>query len=135
MERTARSLAVSQAVAAAEAMVLGAKSGADPKMVFEVVNSGWGQSFMLARNAPVILDRDFEGGRTQIKVFLKDLGLVQELTRELGVPAPAADLAFRQVKEAAEGGLGDLDSAAIVLPLEEQAGCQVRRISREAGRP
>ncbi|MEK7806728.1 MAG: NAD(P)-dependent oxidoreductase, partial [Chloroflexota bacterium] len=46
-------------VAAAEAMLLGAKSGADPVLVFEVVNSGWGQSFMLGRNAPVMLDRNF----------------------------------------------------------------------------
>ncbi|GIT14122.1 MAG: hypothetical protein CM1200mP35_09420 [Chloroflexota bacterium] len=34
---------------------------------------------MLDRNAPVMLDRDFEGIRTQISVFLKDLGLVEEL--------------------------------------------------------
>ena len=39
-------------VAAAEAMLLGAKSGADPALVFELVSSGWGQSFILDRNAP-----------------------------------------------------------------------------------
>ena len=65
-------------VAAAEAMVVGAKAGADPALVFEVVNSGWGHSFMLDRNAPVMLDRDFDGVRTQIKVFLKDMGRSEE---------------------------------------------------------
>ncbi len=114
-------------VAAAEAMVLGAKSGADPAMIFEVVNSGWGQSFMLGRNAPVMLDRDFDGVRTQIKVFLKDMGLIQELVRDLGVPAPAADLAYQNVAQAVEQGLGDLDIGAIVLPLEEQTGQEIRR--------
>ena len=72
-------------VAAAEAMLLGAKSGADPALVFEMVSSGWGQSFMLNRNAPVMLDRDFEGVRTQISVFLKDLGLVEELAHTLNL--------------------------------------------------
>lgn len=117
-------------VAAAEAMLLGAKSGADPELVFEVVNSGWGQSFMLGRNAPVMLNRDFDGIRTQIRVFLKDLGLIQELARELDTPIPAGNLAFQLLTTAVEQGLGDLDSAAIVLPLEAQAGCQIRRVSK-----
>jgi 3-hydroxyisobutyrate dehydrogenase/2-hydroxy-3-oxopropionate reductase len=117
-------------VAAAEAMVLGAKSGADPALVFEVVNSGWGHSFMLDRNAPVMLDRDFEGVRTQIKVFLKDLGLIQDLTRELGVETPGADLAYRFLKKAVDKGLGDMDSAASVMLLEEQAGCVVERMKK-----
>ncbi len=114
-------------VAAAEAMLLGAKSGADPAMIFEVVNSGWGQSFMLGRNAPVMLDRDFDGVRTQIKVFLKDMGLIQELVRDLDMPAPGADLAYQIVNQAVEQGLGELDVGAIVLPLEEQARHKIER--------
>ena len=114
-------------LAAAEAMLLGAKSGADPEQVFEVVNSGWGQSFMLNRNAPVMIDRDFEGIRTQIRVFLKDLGLVHELAQELGVPTPGADLARQLLTKSVDQGLGDLDGAAIVLPLEVEAGFQIKR--------
>jgi 3-hydroxyisobutyrate dehydrogenase/2-hydroxy-3-oxopropionate reductase len=116
-------------LAAAEAMLLGARSGADPALVFEVVNSGWGQSFMLNRNAPVMLDRDFDGVRTQIRVFLKDLGLVHELAQELGVPTPGADLVRQLLTRADDQGLGDLDGAAIVLPLEDDAGFQIKRKS------
>ena len=117
-------------LAAAEAMLLGAKSGADPELVFEVVNSGWGQSFMLGRNAPVMLDRDFEGLRTQMQVFLKDLGLIQELSKELDSPIPAGDLVYKLFQQAVSDGLGDKDGAAIVLPLEEQAGFQIRRLAK-----
>ncbi len=113
-------------VAAAEAMV-GAKAGADPALVFEVVNSGWGHSFMLDRNAPVMLDRDFDGVRTQIKVFLKDMGLIQDLTKELGVEMPGANLAYSFVKQAVDKGFGDMDAAAAVMLLEEQTGCVVER--------
>ena len=116
-------------VAAAEAMLLGAKSGADPALVFELVNSGWGQSFLLGRNAPAMMDRDFDGVRTQLRVFLKDLGLIQEMARELETPIAAGDLAYRLLGEAVEQGLGDLDSAAIVLPMEQQAGFEVRRVA------
>ncbi len=120
-------LCVVHSLAAAEAMLLGAKSGADPALVFEVVNSGWGQSFMLGRNAPVMLDRTFDDARAPIRTYLKDLGLVQELARGLGVPTPACDLGMRQFQAAAEAGLRDLDVAGIVLPLEQQAGVEIRR--------
>jgi len=116
-------------LAAAEGMLLGAKAGADAKLLFEVVNSGWGQSFMLARNAPVMLDRDFAGGRAQLKVILKDLGLIQDLARELDSPTPGGELAYRMFREAAQGGLDDLDPAAIVLPLEEKAKYTISRSS------
>lgn len=114
-------------VAAAEAMLLGAKSGADPALVFELVNSGWGQSFVLGRNAPAMLDRDFEGIRTQLRVFLKDLGLIKDMARDLDTPIPGGELAYRLLGEAVEQGLGDLDSAAIVLPMEDQASFKIQR--------
>jgi len=118
------------AIAAAEGMLLGAKSGADPALVFEVVNSGWGQSFMLGRDAPVMLDRNFEGVRGQLKLFLKDLGLIRELAQELDSPIPGGDLAYQRITEAVEQGFGDMDPAAIVLPLEKEARFQIRRRHR-----
>lgn len=114
-------------VAAAEAMLLGAKAGADPALVYEVVSSGWGQSFMLDRNAPVMLDRNFAGDRAQMTVILKDLGLIQDLAQSLDSPIPAGDLAYQKFREAVASGLADLDPAAIVLPLEERAGSQIQR--------
>ncbi len=114
-------------VAAAEAMIVGAKAGANPALVFEVVNSGWGHSFMLDRNAPVMLDRDFDGVRTQIKVFLKDMGLIQDLTKELGIDLPGANLAYNFLTQAVDKGLGDMDAGASVKLLEEQTGCVVER--------
>ena len=116
-------------LAAAEAMLMGSKAGADPKLVYEVVNSGWGQSFMLSRNAPVMIDRDFIGERTQIRVFLKDLVLVNELAEELGLSSPGAKLAHDMLHRANEEGYGDLDGAAIVLPLESDGDFKSRHCS------
>ena len=55
------------------------------------------------------------------------MGLIQDMTRELGIDTPAADLARRSIGRAVELGMGDLDSAAVVLPMEQDAGCEVRR--------
>ncbi len=112
-------------IAAAEAMLLGAKAGADPALVYEMVSSGWGQSFMLDRNAPAMLERNFTGDRAQMTVILKDLGLIQDLAQALDSPIPAGDLAYQQFRDAVANGLADLDPAAILLPLEKQAGWEV----------
>ena len=113
------------ALAAAEAMLLGAKAGADPALVYEVVSSGWGQSFMLDRNAPAMLERNFAGDRAQMTVILKDLGLIQDLAQSLNSPIPAGDLAYQKFQEAVANGLADLDPAAIVRPLEQQASWEI----------
>ena len=68
-------------LAAAEAMLMGTKSGADPALVYELVSSGWGQSFMLDRNAPAMLDQTYDDVRAPLRTILKDLGLIQELAR------------------------------------------------------
>lgn len=114
-------------MAAAEALLLGAKAGADPALVYEVVSSGWGQSFMLDRNAPAMLERNFAGDRAQMRVILKDLGLIQDLAQSLQSPIPAGDLAYRKFQEAVAKGLADFDPAAVVLPLEEEAGWEIGR--------
>lgn len=116
-------------LAAAEAMLMGTKSGADPALVYELVSSGWGQSFMLDRNAPVMLDQTYDDARAPLKTILKDLGLIQELARSIDTPTPAGDLAYKVFSEAAEAGLGDLDTPIIVRLLEKEAGVTVQRKS------
>ena len=114
-------------LAAAEAMLMGTKSGADPALVYELVSSGWGQSFMLDRNAPAMLDQTYDDARAPLKTILKDLGLIQELARSIDTPTPAGDLAYKIFAQAAEAGLGDLDASALVKLLEQEAGVQVQR--------
>ena len=108
-------------LAAAEALLLGAKAGADPQQIFDLVNTGWGQSFMLARNSEVMISRQFEGDRAQLRVILKDLGLIKELADTVGSPTPLGNLTLQRFIEAAESGLDELDPSAILLPLEDES--------------
>ena len=108
-------------LAAAEALLLGAKAGADPQQIFDLVNTGWGQSFMLARNSEVMISRQFEGDRAQLRVILKDLGLIKELADTVESPTPLGNLTLQRFIEAAESGLDELDPSAILLPLEDES--------------
>ena len=108
-------------LAAAEALLLGAKAGADPQQIFDLVNTGWGQSFMLARNSEVMISRQFEGDRAQLRVILKDLGLIKELADTVESPNHLGNLTLQRFIEAAESGLDELDPSAILLPLEDES--------------
>ena len=112
---------------AAEAMLMGTKSGADPALVYELVSSGWGQSFMLDRNSSVMLDQTYEDARAPVRTILKDLGLIQELARSIDTPTPAGDVAYKLFAQAAEAGLGDLDMPGVARLLEKEAGVEIRR--------
>ena len=116
-------------LAAAEALVLGAKGGADPEMLVEIIQTSWGQSFMMERNGPTIIHRNFSGERAQVRTILKDLNLIQDFARQVDAPIPAGDQATQVFQEANDNGLGGHDLAAIVLLLEEAAACIVQRKS------
>ncbi len=116
-------------LAAAEAMLMGAKSGADPALVYELVSSGWGQSFMLDRNSSVMLDQTYEDSRAPVRTILKDLGLIQELARSIDTPTPAGDVAYKLFTQAEEAGFGDLDMPGVLRLLEKEAGVEVKRKS------
>ena len=112
-------------LAAAEAMVLGVKGGADPRQTLEILLASWGQSFILSRNGPAMIDRDFSGHRAQVATILKDLRLIREFAQDVGSPTPAGDLATRFFEDATNQGLAEDDPASIVRLLEELAGIQV----------
>ena len=114
-------------LAAAEALVLGVKGGADPEALADILLTSWGQSFMLARNAPTIIDRNFSGERAQVRTILKDLELIREFARGVDAPIIAGDLAAQVFQEAHDKGLAGNDLASIVMLLEEEAKCRVER--------
>ncbi len=118
-------------LAAAEALVLGAKGGADPEMLVEIIQTSWGQSFMMERNGPTIIHRNFSGERAQVRTILKDLELIQDFAHTVSAPLPAGDRATQVFRDATDKGLAGHDLAAIVMLLEEAAGCTVHCAEQE----
>ena len=108
-----------------EGLVLGAKAGIDPAVLFEVVTNSSGGSKALGGSAPNILARNFEPGFT-IDLMHKDVSLAVEMAGQQGVRALAGALAEQVIQEARGLGLGSRATYALVQPLERAAGVEVR---------
>ncbi|HYI16790.1 MAG TPA: NAD(P)-dependent oxidoreductase, partial [Thermomicrobiales bacterium] len=73
------------AVAAAEALALATKAGADPNLTFEVVRNAWGSSRVFERSFPLMLAGNDDGG-ANISIVLKDITVILDLAHEIGLP-------------------------------------------------
>jgi len=109
-------------LAAAEALLLGTRGGADPRTLLEILGSSWGASFMLSRNGPIMVERDFSNARSPLRSFVKDLNLVKELAQEMGVSSPIGELTCDFLQRAFDQGMGEFDIASLIMPLEDNSG-------------
>lgn len=111
--------------ATAEALVLCAKAGVNPKTALDVLGTSYGASAMLNRHGPMILERRFDPG-TPVDLILKDLRLILELGDAASVRLLMGSLAQQVFAEASALGLGPRDMAALVHPLERLANTEVQ---------
>lgn len=110
----------------AEALVMGVKAGADPERMLEVLATSFGSSRMLERGVPLIVERNFGGG-TPVDLIRKDLGLISNLAKALGVPLEVGNVARNSFDQAHDTEHGSEDMVAVILPMEESAGVKVER--------
>jgi 3-hydroxyisobutyrate dehydrogenase len=111
-------------VTAAEGMAFGAALGADPKVLYEVIRNAAGGSWMFDNRVPHMLDDDFTP-RSACDIWVKDLGMVLGIGRDLRMPLPMAAAAFQVVMMAAAQGLGPIDDAGFVKVYEGFTGKRV----------
>jgi 3-hydroxyisobutyrate dehydrogenase-like beta-hydroxyacid dehydrogenase len=112
------------AVAVAEALVLGVKAGLDPKTIYEVVRVSTGTSNAFERGVPKILSRDFSATGT-IDISFKDQELETAFAKQLGAPLFLANVSQQVYQMARAAGLGKQDGTAIIQVLEKLAGVRV----------
>lgn len=118
-------LGASNAIAMAEGLVLGVKAGLDPALLLEVIGNSTGASRQLAVGGPNILKRNFEPG-FMVDLMRKDLGLAVDLGKSLGVRLLMGSLASQVYQEAQSAGHGRKSHLAVIIPLENNAGVEVR---------
>lgn len=118
-------IGVTQA-AISEGFVLGTKMGVDPQALYEVISTSTGDSAQLHRTVPNhILKGDFAPKFT-IDLLHKDLSLASEMGRREQMRLLAGTLAEQLFQEARVAGHGEKDISALILPLEEMNGIEVR---------
>jgi 3-hydroxyisobutyrate dehydrogenase-like beta-hydroxyacid dehydrogenase len=113
-------------VASAEAMVLAVKSGLDPKDVVDVIAPGAGGSRIFELRAPMMARDDYEPATMRVSTWDKDMHVIDDFARSLGVQTPCFDASKPVYDEALRMGLGDLDTAAVCRVIAAQSGL-VRR--------
>jgi putative dehydrogenase len=116
-------------VAAAEAITLAVKAGADPKQVYEVITHGGGNSVSFKTRVPFILEEDYSP-RGAVEIFTKDLGIVADAANALGVEIPLTQAALAQYDAAVAAGHARLDDAAVVKVYESRSGVNIAAAAR-----
>jgi L-threonate 2-dehydrogenase len=115
---------------AAEAMAFGARAGVDPEVLYDVISHSAGSSWMFNNRVPHMLAGDFSP-RSAVNIFVKDLGIVLDLGRELKFPLPMGALAHQLFVAAAGAGLGTQDDSSVVKLFQNLGGTSVARKSQE----
>jgi 3-hydroxyisobutyrate dehydrogenase-like beta-hydroxyacid dehydrogenase len=122
MKYVANLLVAIHNVASAEAMVLGIKSGLDPKQIFELVKAGAGNSRVFELRAPMMVADRYDDASMKIKVWQKDLAVIGEHAAQLGCPTPLMSATLPIYAAAMSMGHAAHDTAAVCAVLEEMAG-------------
>ena len=110
--------------AAAEVFHLGAKVGADARLMLDIWAKSSGQSFALSYMAPGMLSRDFSEGALPFRLLAKDLGLAHDLARQAQVPLPAGSESAKLFRDASDKGMAEHDVSSMLSLLEQLADNQ-----------
>jgi L-threonate 2-dehydrogenase len=135
MKYVANLLVAINNVASAEAMVLGLKAGLDPQVIFEMVTAGAGNSRVFELRAPMMVKDRYDDASMKISVWQKDMDVIGQFARQIGVRTPMFDAAAPVYTKAMRSGHAEHDTAAVCAVLEAMA--KVKRgkgVARRASR-
>ena len=108
-----------------EGMVLATKGGMDPALMLEILENSAAKSGLIAYKAPFVFRRDFKPNFST-KWMHKDIGLILDLGKEVGVPLLLTGLTRQLFQTAVSTGHGDEDMCSTIKVLEDLAGVQVK---------
>ncbi|MCW5603427.1 MAG: NAD(P)-dependent oxidoreductase [Burkholderiales bacterium] len=114
-------------VAAAEAVVLGLKSGLDAKLLYEVIRDGAGTSRMFEVRAPLMIADDYSKATMKVDVYQKDIGIIGDHAARLHCPTPLFEASKAYYAAALAQGRAKEDTASVCAVLESMAGLSRRR--------
>jgi len=111
--------------AIAEALTLAAKAGLDIELAIKALAGGLAGSRCLEQKTPNYLGHTYQPG-FKIELHYKDLGLIMETSRALGVPLPTTAVVQELFNALRVKGRGGLDHSGVITLLEERAGTEGR---------
>jgi len=109
--------------AAAEVMVLGMKSGLDPKLIHEVISGSGSSSSMFEVRGALMVKNDYDHEGMSFMTPLKDSRFISDHAAELRVPIPIYQAALAPYYAAVAQGHEHEDAAAVCAAMELAANC------------
>ncbi len=134
MKYVANLLVTVHNVAAAEAMVLGIKSGLDPQMIYDFVRTGAGASRVFELRGPMMVRDRYDDASMTIKLYHKDIAVIEDHAARLGVPTPLFSASIPVYSAALSMGYGEEDTASVCAVLQTMAGVRRDKPGRRAKR-
>jgi 3-hydroxyisobutyrate dehydrogenase len=111
-------------VAASEAMAFAARQGLDLRKVYEVIAASAGNSWCFEDRMRHVLDNDY-APRSAIEIFVKDLGIVEDMARAARFPVPLASAALQMFLMTAAAGMGRDDDSSVARLYAQVAGVEL----------
>jgi 2-hydroxy-3-oxopropionate reductase len=112
--------------AVSEALVLAAKAGVEPELVYQAIRGGLAGSTVMEAKVPLMLDRRFSPG-FRISLHIKDLANALDTGQQCGAPLPLTAAVMETLPVLKTDGLGDSDHGALVRYFERQAKIELAR--------
>ncbi len=113
-----------------EGMVLSTKAGVPPELMLEILTNSAAKCGLIDYKAPFIFRREF-ATNFALKWMHKDIELMMESGKELGVPLPLTGLTHQMYRAGMATGLAEEDFCAAIKVLEAWAGIEVRGAPQE----
>ncbi|MGC2083175.1 MAG: L-threonate dehydrogenase [Bradyrhizobium sp.] len=110
--------------AACEAITFAAKQGLDINKVYEVITASAGNSWMFENRMPHVLDGDYTP-RSAIEIFVKDLGIIQDMARTARFPVPVSAAALQMFLMTSAAGMGRDDDASVARMYAQVTGTKL----------
>lgn len=98
--------------AASEAVAFAARQRLNIRKVYEVITASAGNSWMFENRVPHVLDGDY-APRSAVDIFVKDLGIIQDMARSAKFPVPVAAAALQMFLMTSAAGMGRDDDASV----------------------
>jgi L-threonate 2-dehydrogenase len=108
-------------VSAAEAFVLGMKSGLPAKTIFEVIENSAGTSRMFQVRGPQMVKGRYDGAGIAVALFQKDMKIIGEFAARIGAPTSLFNASAAIYNAAMAQGHAGHDTAAVCAVLESMA--------------
>jgi putative dehydrogenase len=114
--------------AACEAITFAAKQGLDLDKVYEVITASAGNSWMFENRVRHVLAGDYTP-LSAIEIFVKDLGIVQDMARSERYPVPLVAAALQMYLAASGAGMGRDDDSSLARLYAQLSGAKLPSVS------